>query len=70
MPPAEPIVPTRLPEAVIEEPKIMLEDDSETYRASVPGFTARNWHGLVAPLLLASPLYTAFQLYDPAVTKY
>jgi hypothetical protein len=48
----------------------MLVAESDVVMATTVGdVTVNGSHALVAPLLLASPLYTAFQLNDPAVGK-
>ena len=61
-------MPNRLPESVTELPTIIVVWESVVVRdlwlATVSGS-----HGDVAPLLLASPEYTAFQLKEPVAVN-
>jgi len=58
-------LPVRVEESETAFPRVTDEEESKVASVGLALFTVRDSHGLVAPLLLASPEYTAFQLYDP-----
>src|SRR2546426_6819987 len=70
VPPAPGVTPVSVEESVTDPPTVMIDDDSvvESVTPEV-GLTVRGSQPLGLPLLLASPEYTAFQLWGPAELK-
>jgi len=60
--------PVRVAESEAELPTVMGEDIVVT-SVGVVAVTVNGSHGLVAGLLLVSPLYVAFQLKEPSEVK-
>jgi hypothetical protein len=54
-------------ESNTELPTVIAVEDRLVAMLTPFGLTVRSTQALVATLLFASPLYTVFQLYDPAV---
>jgi len=66
VPPALVVAPVRTEESDAELPTTMVVEERLVTITTPFGLTVRSSHGLVAALLLASPLNAAFQLYNPA----
>jgi len=54
-------------ESYAEPPTVIWFADRVVLIAGLALLTVRDSHGLVMALLFASPLYAAFQLYEPAL---
>src|SRR5712692_1086380 len=67
VPPALLEAPVRVAESNTEPPTVIVVADRLVAIVGPFRVTVRGSHALVAALLFISPLYAAFQLYDPAV---